>query len=252
MFKRFRGLVALTWLLVALLASPAWASFTFVDSDQAKGTSSSAGIDTTGATVIVIARSYGTSTTPTDSKGNTWTALTAQENSFGITSRLWYCVCCTVGTGHTFNANASDGTITVMAFTSTNAPLFDTENGALHPASGTTFAPGSITPAANDSLVVAAAAGAGGSLTTWTSVTGGGFGTLTEVADNSGGSTIAIGMDYVIQTTAAATNPTFTNDSSGTTFLQAHIASFGEDASPCGGGGPGPTVPKLLLMGVGE
>ena len=83
---------------------------------DANGGASSA-IDTTGANLIVVMASY-YRTVPasdfTDSKGNTWTALTERILP-DIAARIFYCVNPTVGTGHTFSF-ADGGTAFYSSF----------------------------------------------------------------------------------------------------------------------------------------
>ena len=97
-------------------------------------------IDTTGADLIVInTATFITSdrgVAVTDSKGNTWTPLTQYDGS-DSTTRLYYSLNPTVGTGHTFTAT-STGTVAVVypsiqvsAWSGAHdTASYDVENGA--------------------------------------------------------------------------------------------------------------------------
>ena len=68
-------------------------------------------IDTTGATLLValIVTDTGGGTM-SDSKGNTWTALTAHSGGTTVTGQLFYVSNPTVGSGHTFTPTISSAT----------------------------------------------------------------------------------------------------------------------------------------------
>src|SRR5688572_5662429 len=71
-------------------------------------------VDTTGATLLVLACTWfnGTTVNPTvsDSKGNTWTGLTQQNNETATSIRIWYVNSATptVGSGHTFQIDGTE------------------------------------------------------------------------------------------------------------------------------------------------
>lgn len=172
------------------------------------------GINTTGANLIVIlVTDYFTSVpTPTDSYGNTWTALTQYINP-SFRAQFFYCYNPIVGAGHTFNesnASALYPAIAVQAWTMAAVSPFDVQNGS------TTNSPGSITPTANNELIIT---GIGGGNTV-TSVNSG-F-TATALINNVNAQGVGIGMAYLVQGTAAAISPTWT--AGGTTV--SNIASF--------------------------
>lgn len=163
-------------------------------------------IDTTGANFIVIGMLFaGTGPgTISDSKGNTWTALT----TFGTPrfSKPYYCYAPTVGTGHTFTGTAfAAGSIQVLAFSRiTNSP-FDSEGGAAN-TNTTAFQPGPITTTVAKTLVVAFM---------------GREGTLSDLSINNGytiGNSVAgvaatsygSGSAYKNMTSVSTENPTFT------------------------------------------
>jgi hypothetical protein len=72
-----------------------------------------AALDTSGANLLILSVSWYTINTAnpstiSDSKGNTWTALTRRNSPSGhFAHRLWYATNPTVGTGHTFTVTAS-------------------------------------------------------------------------------------------------------------------------------------------------
>src|SRR6516164_6555384 len=99
-------------------------------------------IDTTGATLLVISVGYYAAATKTvsDSYSNTWTPLTAQENSGDDGNRLWYALNPVVGTGHTFTITGSGVYLSacIAAFRGVaNVTPFDVQNGAINAASTT-------------------------------------------------------------------------------------------------------------------
>jgi hypothetical protein len=65
-----------------------------------------------------------------DSKGNTWIALTRHYDLGLISSnRLYYCINPTVGSGHTFTLTGSFVSFNVTAFNNTITPTYLAENG---------------------------------------------------------------------------------------------------------------------------
>ena len=184
-----------------------------------------AAINTTGADLIVAAISNsaasGGGTGLNDSKGNTWIPLTLYNGTTGAI-RMWYTVPTTVGSGHTFSVNAG-GALTysglmVAAFSGAISTPFDAQNGSF----GTSTAPtaGTITPAAANSLVVAAVQAMN---TVTISAIGGGFTMLTPLPPGGGPHFIGA-LAYLVQTTAVAANPTWTTSASAD--WAAAIASF--------------------------
>jgi hypothetical protein len=160
-------------------------------------------IDTTGATLLVVAIAcYHTSdTVVSDNKSNTWTALTVRTSGF-YRNRLFYCKSPTVGSGHTFTATNSYNSIAVYAFSGTDGSDAESENGATA-TSGTSLQPGSVTPTVNGSLVITSFMG---HYTESHAITG--F-TKQDITQSSGAYP-SLGLAYLVQTTAAAINPTWT------------------------------------------
>lgn len=207
------------------------------------GTTSS--VDSTGGNIVIVAvASYQSSAAPTvsDSKGNTYTALTEQVAAGSHRVQLFYAANATVGSGHTFTVTGSTtySSISVNVFSGakTTSP-FDVQNGANGGA--TSLATGSVTPSENDEVVVAGIAldSAPSSLTI-----NSGFSTP-SVAYFAGGSAYGVGSAYIIQTTAGATNPTWSW--TGSSGQAAAIATF---KVATGGSGVVKTVDGLAFASV--
>lgn len=175
----------------------------------------SSAINTTGATLLVIAQggstAVGCCSTPTDSKSNTWTALTQQTATGpGLACNIYYAVNPTVGSGHTFTSGGGGvGLIQVMAFSGVNtvAP-FDTgkENGAsVNVATSSITSGGGFTPSVNNAVIIARLTSDSGSATT---LIDGGF-TITDSSPLVGGVNYSGGGAYLVQTSAAAANPSW-------------------------------------------
>jgi len=195
----------------------------------AKGSSSSGvttdGVDTTGATSIQLAvSSYHIAPMPTisDSKGNTYTALSSYNDG---TERIqmFYVENPTVGSGHTFTASglSSFASIAVAAFKGgATSSSFDVENGNFS-TGVTTVTTGSITPTQNNELILAAvnfnAAGDTVSINS-------GLNVLAQFAPGSG-TNFGVALAAKTLGTAVAINPTWTAGSvSG--GMAASIAAF--------------------------
>jgi len=182
-------------------------------------------VDTSGANLLVCATIAGTSTpnTPTDAKGNTWTGLTAYHPTGGsVFVKMWYSVPTTVGSGETFSFSQSSTFPSIFcgAWSNSIASPFDVENG-----NGTTSSPvqpGSITPSANNYLVVTSAYS---NAATGAPTVSGGSVTLLDSAALSGGNAYGGGLGYVVQTTATAVNPTWASTGS-PSEMASGIASF--------------------------
>lgn len=92
-------------------------------------TATSAGVDTTGATFLVVAVSFYNGTAAlADSKGNTWTPITLSQidSFFDSSTQLFYCADPVVGAGHTITVTATFPTGQLLAFsgmTVTGDPL---------------------------------------------------------------------------------------------------------------------------------
>lgn len=180
-----------------------------------------AAIDTTGATLLIVAVSRLNTGVPslTDSKGNTWTLVTEYSSGAGNGRlRFYHCTNPTVGSGHTFTSTVDFGAIAVAAFSGTLNAAPDAENGAGQ-ASATTQQPGSITPSVDDCLIVTAFEYVDAALGLAT--VNSGFITTDVLADATN---FGIGMAYKKQTTAAAVNPMWTSSSAADRVTAAIIA----------------------------
>jgi hypothetical protein len=225
-------------------------AFAFIASTSQTGNSpiTTSAIDTTGADLIVLVRSVydnGTPSTPTDNKSNTWTALTRRQAT-GDTAydvRIWYSVNPTVGSGHTFTQGSSGAiypSLHVMAFSGSHASPFDQESGQ-GTGSVTSVQAGSLTPSEGNCLVISGMVSNGG--------LPGIDGTYTESATAAiGGTSVSGGIAYDIQTTATATNPTWSW--SGSHPSAAVLAVFKSAAGGGGGGTILPIVNSIMLGGV--
>src|SRR5271163_3787727 len=126
---------------------------------QLAANTASNAINTTGANLLVMSTVQNGSggMTVSDSKGNTWVALTPQSQFSSDEACIFYVVNPTVGTGHTFQSNfpnsaTSSGGLIVTAWSGadTTSP-FDVQNGTGYFSS--TAQPGSVSPNANNELV---------------------------------------------------------------------------------------------------
>ena len=188
------------------------------------------GVDTSGANLIVLlVSSYhaGGAVTVSDSKSNTWTALTQRNSTTDIRARLYYCASPTVGASHTFTASGSGiyPSLGAIAFSGAAASPFDLESGGAAE-SGTTSQPGSITPGENNCVLVSGVGNGGTGMSINSGFTA-------SSVDFSFGAHNGGGIAYKIQTTAGAENPTWswTTSSANATAM----ASFKAEAAAGGG-----------------
>lgn len=206
-------------------------------------------IDTTGADFLVVAVSYYGSTSNadpalSDSKGNTWTALTARELGFNnAAAKIFYCKPTSVGSGHTFTADRTNTypTISVSAFSGVKATSpFDQESGTSTNSASTSYQPGSITPSEDGCLLVTGICSDGTSHSVNSSFNA----TATDVlsSNHMGG-----GIAYKVQTTAGAENPTWSW--TGSTWRAAAMASFKAEPLPAPSNSVAPAVIGLETEG---
>lgn len=189
----------------SLLLAPSLVAHTTIPGAVNGGTS--AAIDTTGATILIIGASFQNGVTPTisDIKGNAWTGLTAQSSS-SPAFRLYYVANPTVGSGHTFTFSGTSifSAAMIAAFSGVKATSpFDAENGVQTSFVGT-LAIGSVTPANANSLMVAGATYNGGTATGFSA----GFTTTdTPIAFGTG---VNYGCALAWNIVTGATNPQVT------------------------------------------
>jgi hypothetical protein len=197
----------------------------FVNSCSGGGnanTVTSSSMDTTGANLIVVSvATYGAlGSNLTDSQSNTWTALTtAASLTNRAVERLFYCIAPTTSSSHTFTFTQQGTYPSISAVAFSGVAAYESENTSTPAGNATTVQTNSVTPSKDGSLVFAGACTDGGIYTAVDS----GFTLETSVSHNSGvhmGSASA----YLIQTTAAAVNPQFTNSIND--YLSASIAVF--------------------------
>lgn len=202
--------------------------WSLVATDSAQSTDDNSvttpGVDTTGANLMVLLALAQpvTGVVVSDSKGNTWTPLTAQQNGVATGTRFYYCLNPIVGSGHTFTVSATGTFPAVIVQAWNGAHAFDAENGA-NQAAGTTLQPGSVTPAEDNELFVTGCGPGGGGVVT--NAVDSGF---TETADLDENANAAGGaMAYKVQTSAGAENPTWTaSGGAGPAERAAVIATF--------------------------
>lgn len=177
-------------------------------------------INTTGATLLVI--HYGNyesgasvNQPPTDSKANTWIALTAHGVAAGPRSRFWYAKSPIVGSGHQFTTSntANYAAMSVAAFSGAHltAP-FDQENGATAASGSPPQSCGSITPSVNGALIVAGMSEYDNFVGAFTINSGL---TILGVLRFASASNFGSAMAYLVQTSAAAINPAWSWTSGG-------------------------------------
>lgn len=196
-------------------------AITFIDSGSAASTNgssvTSSEINTTGATFLVANIVWfkpAGSFSFTDSYGNTWTPLTARFAQDYASTRLYYCFppANKVGSGHTFSVTTDAPGIAVAAFSGVNPAGTIQESGAGSGGLGSgtqTAQAGSLTPGANGSLIIHGSNIVGTSPSINSSLT------LVSSAFEAG-KAFGCNLGYLIQTTAAAINPTLTwNNGSG-------------------------------------
>lgn len=202
----------------------AWSLVANTIAGGTSGSVTTSAIDTTGAGLIVIGLAYDDSPSRvvilTDSKGNEWRHIRSVTQG-ATRSALFYTIPKSVGSGHTFsNINTNNfSSIAVQAFSGI-AESITVDQISSNNVSSTTLAPGSITPTIDNELVIShlAISGAGTPISI-----DGGF-TETNEIDFSAGNYYGGAMAYLIQTTAAAANPTWTRTTSNP--MAATMASF--------------------------
>jgi len=166
------------------------------------------GIDTTGADFLVIVlTSFGTVTgTVTDSKSNTWTLAADYDVANHPGTQIWYSVPTSVGTAHTFSHDTTGAykAIAMAAFSGGNAAPGDQQNGITWQTT-TSAAAGSITPSVDNCLVIAGLSEDGAITTLAIDESY----TISADIAGVGSASVRASLAYKIQTTATATNPTW-------------------------------------------
>ena len=193
------------------------------------------GIDTTGCNFLAVIGAFNNATpTFSDSKSNTWsTAGTHHDATNSVLLQLWYCAAPTVGSGHTFQLT-TDVTawpcLAVAGYSGVNATPSDgseTFDSGYDGTPRTSAQAGTVTPSVDGDVVIAGLA----CFFNAVSPAIDGVYTLRQHADGGGNQLAAIADS--IQTTATATNPTWSWTTSviGFPVLHAFKAATGS-ASP--------------------
>lgn len=198
------------------------------------GTSSgsvvTAAINTTGANLIVVKVSWYSGSTAngtlTDSKGNTWTALTRyNESVLPMATRLFYASSPTTDAAQTFTWTGAStfANVEVQAWSGMSSSPFDVENGATNGNNAnTTIQPGSITPSQSNCIFITGLGhenNSGGARSINSSFT------ISDSVAYVGGTTEGGAMAYKVSTSGTAENPTW-NFTNSVTSSQADIACF--------------------------
>jgi hypothetical protein len=213
---------ALIFAFVLALSSFAWGVPALVGTPQTCGGTNgctTAVMDTTGATLLVVAISefQKTPAVPTDSKSNSWTALTEQVHT-NTHTRMFYSIPGTVGASHTFTTatSSSFAGMAAMAFSGTlPSSAFEGQSGS---SGSSPIQPGSLTPSFNNELFVSAF----GSQTASVPTIDSGFSTPVGILNS--GTTTTCYMAYLVKTPIGAVNPSWTQ--SGSPLPEAVMATF--------------------------
>lgn len=177
-------------------------------------TVTSSAIDSTGAGLIYVAVSYHHATqggSVADSAGNTYTLALSRFDTNANWIDVYYCLN-PINSGSltaTFTQPASGANADIMISAFSGTAQFD-QTASNASSATTSIQPGSITPPANNGLVLSTGAWRNGPLGSLTGMT---------LLDSSGS-----GSAYSIQTTAAAINPTWTVSTSA--FMASTSISF--------------------------
>src|SRR5262245_1159834 len=122
-----------------------------------QNTVTTAGIDTTNASLLVVCVVQGSTANDgiSDSKGNTWT-VGADSTANGLRARFYFVASPTVGTGHTFTLSDSGSfpTIFAAAFSGALAASPKDQQNGTGGLTLTTLQPGSITPTQDNEVLV--------------------------------------------------------------------------------------------------
>jgi hypothetical protein len=168
----------------------------------------SPGIDTTGANLLIGAAAIYALAFPTivDNKGNTWNALAVHGSSTPGATMFW-CKPTSVGVGHTITISSASTIYPVTlfaAFSGAAAAPYDQEVGAVS-GGGTFIAPGALTPALANSLLLSVVSQGG----VTTDTIDAGFTILDQVA-YGGGNNMGGALAYLLQAGGpTAVNPTW-------------------------------------------
>lgn len=206
------------------IPAPSAGGFTLLQSPTLTGVigGTTSVVDTSGCNLIVVAVSnFNDSIALSDSKGNSYTGLTLQ-NQNGRSTQIFYCAAPVVGSGHTFTLSGGNYYgAQAYCLSGGHASPYHSENGQANGNSGSTIQPGAVTPAVNGSFIVASFS----SIASNTNVSiDSGFTAITAGWDGS--SHVQYCLGYLIQGTAGSVNPTFSGGSFGGGPVSVAIADF--------------------------
>jgi hypothetical protein len=254
-----RQLAQLLVLLVLLLGNrQAEATITLLARTSIQSNSSSPvttvtrPLNTTGATLLVLSLSVSTAAAPrnvSDSFGNTWVQI-VQKTQGNVNITLYYVKNPTVGAGHTFTStgtpfNAASFVVHAFAGTDTTANVDQFNSASAAALAGGVIQPGSVTPTANNELVLTAAACGASKAQNNDAITGGFI--QTDALPFVSSHATDLSTAYLIQTTAAATNPTWTLSAVANPCAPAAvIATF--KADPANPTPPTPPPPNVMFI----
>ncbi len=161
------------------------------------------------------------SETMSDSKGNSWNCDVSNDGQASKVA-IWCSVLSNVGTLHTFTITGSAVAISVSTYSGT-AGACSSQTSNANNGGAASLPPGSITPGADGALCVTSnwAAQYAGDYD-WAVTSGY---TLIHTIQSVGGTNIAQGSWYQIQTTATATNPPWAGSNNEVASLAACYAA---------------------------
>lgn len=213
--------------ILLLLTSRAWAAYAVISSTiagSAAGNSvTTSAIDTTGGTILIAGLSgYSGGSAPvlTDSKNNGWTRLSVSSVTSNLQTFIYYSSNPVVGSGHTFTESATNSfpTLSVIALSGSTGLPFDQETGSNSTGSSASFPTGSVTPTQDNELIVTVS----NYEAVGTISINSGFTISNQI--NAPGASYTSALAYLIQTSAAAVNPTWSQ--SGSFAETTRIATF--------------------------
>lgn len=184
------------------------------------------GFDSTGANLVTIHAAWASvlgTITISDNKGNSYTARTEHSNG-SVSSQIFDVAAPTVGSGHTFTLSGSGifAAMEAYAWSGAAASPFDQQNGNTVGSGASSLQTGSVTPTQdNEMLFAGVCVDANGSNTYTIDLS---F-TNKEENDYTGGTNEGGAAADLIETTAAAKNPTW-SWSSATGGAAASIATY--------------------------
>jgi len=186
-------------------------------------------INTTGTTLLVAGVSaYADTAGITDSAGNTWSSAPLYHVNGDAGIQIFYVISPTTSASHTFTTQSNGyPSLCVQAWGSFTGISLDVYNGA------TAAQPGSITPNHNGELVVTAMTSY--SATASTASVDSGF-TISDQEPGVEGVDVGAAFAYLVQTTATAIDPTWSDTGS---IKASTIAAF-TGTSSGGASGPNP------------